>query len=206
MEWYLISFQEITFLYSSLSPDDIPSILYSRDGQPLSEIALVGKSNVGKSALVNHILQQKITYISNKPGKTRTINFISAPPFCFVDLPGYGFAKVPKTLKIQWDQVLRSYFLRNSLQAVLLLIDSRRDFTGTDFTFIHFVQQLNLPLMIIFTKWDKLSASEQRAKQHQISDHYQQFSSYPIITYSIKNNQTRKHLISILSNFKKAPS
>lgn len=202
----MISSQEIKFLYSSLSPDEIPPILYSEDGQPLAEIALVGRSNVGKSALINHILQQKVAYISNKPGKTQTINFISAPPFCFVDLPGYGFAKVSKTLKVQWDQVLRSYFLRNSLRAVLLLIDSRRDFTETDFTFINFVRQLNLPLMIIFTKWDKLTASEQKRKQDQIRDHYQQFASYPIITYSIKNTQARKYLISSLAHFTRTRS
>lgn len=199
----MISSQEIKFLYSSLSPDEIPPILYSEDGQPLSEIALVGRSNVGKSALINHILQQKVAYISNKPGKTQTINFISAPPFCFVDLPGYGFAKVSKTLRVQWDLVLRSYFLRNSLRVVLLLIDSRRDCTETDFTFIDFVQQLNLPLMIIFTKWDKLTAFEQKRKRDQIRDHYQQFSSYPIIPYSIKNTQARKYLISSLARFKR---
>lgn len=199
----MISSQEIKFLYSSLSPDEIPPILYSEDGQPLCEIALVGRSNVGKSSLINHILQQKVAYISNKPGKTQTINFISAPPFCFVDLPGYGFSKVSKTLKGQWDIVLRSYFLRNSLRAVLLLIDSRRDFTQTDCTFIDFVRQLNLPLMIIFTKWDKLTDSEQKRKQSQIRDHYQQFASYPIITYSIKNAQVRKYLLSSLAHFKR---
>lgn len=197
----MIASQQVKFLYSSLSPDEIPPILYSDDGQPLSEIALVGRSNVGKSSLINHLLQQKIAYISNKPGKTQTINLISAPPFCFVDLPGYGFAKVSKAVKTQWDLTLRTYFLRDSLRAALLLIDSRRDFTPTDLAFINFTEQLNLPLLIVFTKWDKLTAPEQGRKQHQIRDHYQQFSSYPIITYSIKNAQTRKHLLSSLGSF-----
>lgn len=199
----MISSQEVKFLYCSLSPDEIPPILYSEHGEPLCEIALVGRSNVGKSSLINHLLQQKIAYISNKPGKTQTINFISAPPFCFVDLPGYGFAKVSKTLQGQWDKVLRSYFLRTSLRAVLLLIDSRRDCTEADFAFIDFVRQLNVPLMMIFTKWDKLTTSEQKKKQSQITDHYQQFSSYPIVTYSIKNAQTRKYLLSSLAYFKR---
>ncbi len=197
----MIASHPVKFLYSSLSPEEIPPILYSEDGQPLSEIALVGRSNVGKSSLINHLLQQKIAYISNKPGKTQTINLISAPPFCFVDLPGYGFAKVSKEVKAQWDLTLRTYFLRDSLRAALLLIDSRRGCTATDLTFIRFTEQLNLPLLIVFTKWDKLTASEQRQKRHQISDHYQQFSSYPIITYSIKNAQTRKHLLSTLESF-----
>lgn len=197
----MISSQKATFLYSSLSPDEIPPVLYSEHGQPLCEIALVGRSNVGKSSLINHLLQQKIAYISNKPGKTQTINFISSPPFCFVDLPGYGFAKVSKSLQGQWDAVLRSYFSRNSLRAVLLLVDSRRGCMDADLLFIQFLQQINVPLLMIFTKWDKLTASEQKTKQDQIRDYYQQFSSYPIITYSIKNAQTRKHLLSSLAHF-----
>lgn len=184
-----------------MSPEEIAPILYSEDGQPLSEIALVGRSNVGKSSLINHLLQQKIAYISNKPGKTQTINLISAPPFCFVDLPGYGFAKVSKAVKTQWDLSLRSYFLRESLRAALLLVDSRRGCTTTDLAFIDFTEQLNLPLVIVFTKWDKLTNAEQKRKRQQISDHYQQFSSYPIITYSIKNAQARKHLLSSLESF-----
>lgn len=198
---YLIASQQIKFLYSSLSPEEISPVLYSEDGQPLSEIALVGRSNVGKSSLINHLLQQKIAYISNKPGKTQTINLISAPPFCFVDLPGYGFAKVSKAVKTKWDLSLRSYFLRESLRAALLLVDSRRGCTETDLAFIHFTEQLNLPLVIVFTKWDKLTTPEQNRKRQQISDHYQQFSSYPIITYSIKNAQARKHLLSSLQSF-----
>lgn len=198
---YLIVSQQIKFLYSSLSPEEIPPILYSENGQPLSEIALVGRSNVGKSSLINHLLQQKIAYISNKPGKTQTINLISAPPLCFVDLPGYGFAKVSKVVKRQWNSTLKAYFLRDSLRAALLLIDSRRTCTATDLAFIHFTEQLNLPVVLVFTKWDKLTVPEQERKRQQISNHYQQFSSYPIITYSIKNTQARKHLLSSLEAF-----
>lgn len=199
----MISSHEVKFLYCSLSPCEVPPVLYSENGEPLCEIALVGRSNVGKSSLINHLLQHKIAYTSNKPGKTQTINFISAPPFCLVDLPGYGFAKVSKTLQGQWDKMLRSYFLRSSLRAVLLLIDSRRDCSEADFTFINFIHQLNIPLMMVFTKWDKLTTLEQKKKQSQITDYYQQFSSYPIVTYSIKNAQTRKYLLSSLANFKR---
>jgi GTP-binding protein len=133
----------------------------------LPEIAFTGRSNVGKSSLINFILGRKnLVKVSNTPGKTRLINFfnIGANPldFLLVDLPGYGYAQGPVKEKEQW-RVMIEEFLKNrkELLGIFLLIDSRRGIQEMDMNLLDWLVAYNLKACIIFTKTDKLKRSEQ---------------------------------------------
>lgn len=158
------------FLLSTLK--DFPN-LKDPKGKPLPEIAIAGRSNVGKSSLINHLLgKQKVARISAKPGKTRLLNFfLIDEAFLFVDLPGYGFAKAPKKEIEEWSNAIDHYLNnRSNLKMIFLLIDSRRDIQELDESIIDWAEEKEIPLLCIFTKTDKLSRSELMALQNKYSD------------------------------------
>ena len=129
----------------------------------LPEVAFIGRSNVGKSSLINSLLgRRRLCRTSSTPGKTRLINFFRINgSFYFVDFPGYGYAKVSKKLRSSWVGLLDSYLTRREQLAVcVLIIDSRIGPTGQDLKTIEWLQRLSLPFFIISTKADKLSRSE----------------------------------------------
>lgn len=147
------------FVISALSADQFP-----RDRRP--EIAFVGRSNVGKSSILNRLLKRKgLAKTSSTPGKTQTINFFDINgKFYFVDLPGYGYAKVPKALKNQWVEALTSYLEnREHLKLAVALIDARHAPTANDFQIQEILGNAEVPTLIVATKIDKLKQSE-RAK------------------------------------------
>ena len=143
------------FIKSAVSCKDFPN-----DG--LKEIAIVGRSNVGKSSLINSLLQRKrIAKVSSTPGKTRTLNFLINNSFYLVDLPGYGYAKVSKSERDSWKYIAESYFNnRVYIDRVILLIDSRHDPFESDVTMYNWINSLNYKIDIIATKSDKLSYSQ----------------------------------------------
>ena len=123
------------------------------------EVAFAGRSNVGKSSLLNALLNRRaLAKVSSKPGKTQTINFFSVDSCEFVDLPGYGFAKVAKSELDRWADLIEGYFNqeRNFALAVSL-IDIRHEPSELDKTMVTFLQEMNLPFVIVLTKADKLS-------------------------------------------------
>lgn len=124
----------------------------------LPEIAIVGKSNVGKSSLINAICNQsKLARTSQHPGKTRLINyFLINEAFYFVDLPGYGFAKAPKTEKEKWGELIEGYLQAGRISHLFLLIDCRHDPSEEDKVMYHWLQYYCVPYTIIATKIDKL--------------------------------------------------
>ena len=129
----------------------------------LPEVAFIGRSNVGKSSLINSLLgRRRLCRTSSTPGKTRLINFFRINgSFYFVDFPGYGYAKVSKKLRSSWVGLFDSYLTRREQLAVcVLIIDSRIGPTGQDVKTIEWLQRLSLPFFIISTKADKLSRSE----------------------------------------------
>src|ERR1700690_95477 len=120
------SFNEAKFLLSTL--DEVPPF-YDKDKKVLPEVALVGRSNVGKSSLINHLLhQKKLAKVSGQPGKTQTINYFNVDDcLILVDLPGYGFASRSHKMQETWSAAIDTYFeKRTSLTLIVLLIDSRR--------------------------------------------------------------------------------
>ncbi|MFN7013754.1 MAG: ribosome biogenesis GTP-binding protein YihA/YsxC [Bacteroidia bacterium] len=129
----------------------------------LPEFAFIGRSNVGKSSLINMLLQKKdLAKTSATPGKTQLINhFLINNLLYFVDLPGYGFAKVSKSIKKGFDKLISDYLLkRESLMCTFVLVDIRHEPQPIDIDFINFLGKNEIPLAIIFTKADKLKKGE----------------------------------------------
>jgi GTP-binding protein len=127
------------------------------------EYAFIGRSNVGKSSLINMLCNHKeLARTSSNPGKTIAINhFKINDSWYIVDLPGYGYAKRSKTLRSQWEEELEKYLRgRENLQCVFVLVDSRIDPQASDLEFINFLGELEVPMAIVFTKTDKLNQSE----------------------------------------------
>lgn len=130
------------------------------------EYAFIGRSNVGKSSLINMLTNKRsLAKISGKPGKTKLINhFIINDEWYLVDLPGYGYAKVPKAERIKWEQFLRRYILkRENLYCLFVLIDSRHQAQPVDLKFMEWLGISQIPFSIIFTKTDKLKPEELEA-------------------------------------------
>lgn len=126
------------------------------------EIAFAGRSNVGKSSLLNMLFNRKgLAKVSQTPGKTSTINFFTSPGVRFVDLPGYGYAKVSKSEQGRWTELIEGYFNQDrDFALVCALIDIRHPASELDESMIAFLQEAELPFIVVLTKADKLSASK----------------------------------------------
>lgn len=165
------------------------------------EIAFVGRSNVGKSSLLNSLLNRKgLAKTSSTPGKTRLINyFLVDEKYYFVDLPGYGYAKLPKQAIKTWQKMLETYILHSvELKLVCLLIDSRRDPQELDMQMADWLHMNHIPFIIILTKSDKLTKNQlQKAR----SLYALEFPDHTIISYSTKNSQTYLELSQYLFDF-----
>ncbi|WP_047985008.1 ribosome biogenesis GTP-binding protein YihA/YsxC [Ornithinibacillus californiensis] len=125
----------------------------------LPEIALAGRSNVGKSSFINKLINRKsLARTSSKPGKTQTLNFYRInEAFYFVDVPGYGYAKVSKTEREKWGKMMEEYFQsRETLKVVLLITDIRHEPTKDDVQMYDFLKHFGLPVVVVATKMDKI--------------------------------------------------
>lgn len=152
--------QSVRFLKSATSPTHYPQHL-------LPEIAFIGRSNVGKSSLLNVLANKKnLARISNTPGRTQLINFfVINEMVCFVDLPGYGFAKVPDAVRRRWQPMIEAYLRqREQLKSVVLLLDARHVPSQQDIHMRQWLQAQQIPTIFVATKIDKLPGTK-RAKQ-----------------------------------------
>ncbi len=134
-----------------------------RPESKLPEVAFAGRSNVGKSSLINKLLRRKkIARVSNTPGRTREINFFEVnAQFVLADLPGYGYARVSKERKAAWRPLIEGYLKRSAaLRGVVLLLDVRHQPTGDDLLMLEFLSSLGTPTVIIATKIDKLPRAQ----------------------------------------------
>ncbi len=129
----------------------------------LPEVSFAGRSNVGKSSLINKLFNRKgLAKVSQTPGKTATINFFNSQDTRFVDLPGYGFAQVSKAEKGRWSELIEGYFNQDrNFALVVSLIDIRHAPSDLDHNMIEFLQDAELPYMVVLTKADKLSRQQQ---------------------------------------------
>ena len=127
------------------------------------EVAFSGRSNVGKSSLLNKLFNRKgLAKVSQTPGKTATINFFDGDGVTFVDLPGYGYAKVSKSEKARWSELIEGYFNQDrSFALVVALVDIRHEASELDENMIHFLREADLPFVVALTKADKLSRQQQ---------------------------------------------
>jgi len=125
------------------------------------EYAFIGRSNVGKSSLINMLCNHKgLAKVSNTPGKTQTINYFKVDSsWHLVDLPGYGYAKISKKMRGKWEDMIERYLItRPQLQCVFVLIDSRHELQKIDLEFVNWMGDRQVPFVIVYTKTDKLSA------------------------------------------------
>lgn len=136
----------------------------------LPEIAFAGRSNVGKSSMINTILNRKgLARTSSKPGHTRSINFFDIDnKFYLVDLPGYGFARVSEEEKEKWQSLINDYLhYRENLKGIVMIVDARHKPTGQDKMMLNWIREFRIPKIITATKADKLSNNE-KAKQKKV--------------------------------------
>lgn len=148
--------QKAEIVMSAVSQEQYPK-------DKLPEIAVAGRSNVGKSSFINSLLSRKgLARTSSKPGKTRTINFfLIDDKFYLVDVPGYGYAKVSKQERNKWGQMMDEYFTqRENLRLTVLLVDSRHDPSELDIQMYEFLKHYGVPTLVVATKCDKIKPSK----------------------------------------------
>ena len=174
------SIQKAEIIISAVGTDQYPVT-------DLPEIAVVGRSNVGKSSFINRILRRKkLARTSSKPGRTRTINFFNIEDeITLVDVPGYGYAKGSKKEQAKWADMMDEYFhLREPLEAVILLIDFRHGMTELDLQMYEFLKSVALPVIIVATKADKVRKSRWNANQSEIARQVQLTEEDSFVTFS----------------------
>jgi GTP-binding protein len=158
----------------------------------LPEIAFAGRSNVGKSSLINTLLKRKgLARTSNTPGRTQEINFFSVNKrLYFIDLPGYGYAKVPEKIRKNWGPMIETYLSqRQTLRLVVLILDIRRDPSEEDRQLIGWLQFYRLPFSIVLTKIDKVSRNELGQRQRRINEDLGLSSATALISFSAKTGE-----------------
>ena len=167
------------FIRSSASKKD-----FIRDGRP--QITMAGRSNVGKSSLLNKLIGRKsLAKVSSQPGKTANVNFFDVDGVRFVDLPGYGFAKVSQAEKQRWANLISGYFEQErSFNLVVSLVDIRHEAQKLDRQMIAFLQDAGLPYLVVLTKGDKLGRNKQNAQAALLSKQLEVPRDQMIITSS----------------------
>lgn len=168
------------FIISAVGPKQYPE-----DGLP--EIALAGRSNVGKSSLINALIDRKnLARTSSKPGKTQTLNYYKIENlFYFVDLPGYGFARVSKTEKAKWGKMIEEYLSkRETLQMVMQLVDLRHPPSVDDQAMYEWLQHFQVPTMIVATKADKITRGQWQKHLKVVKETLQLKPNTPIHMFS----------------------
>ena len=184
--------RDIQFVTSATRLDQMPD-----DGWP--EVAFVGRSNVGKSALLNMLIQRrKLARISAKPGKTRTFNFYRVNEACyFVDIPGYGYARVSKSLRKQWMRQIEGYLRhREPLRMVLHLVDGRHQPGKLDQDAMQLLADCCIMRVTVLTKMDKLSGNARVQRIRQVSNLLESLGlSVPVVASSARTKLGRSDLL-----------
>jgi len=167
------------------------------------EVVFSGRSNVGKSSLINKLCNRKsLARVSGEPGKTVTINFYTVNDFYVVDLPGYGFAKVSDKERQRWDKLINSYFESGrNINLVVQLIDSRREPSADDYSMLEYLTYHRVPFIIALTKGDKLNKTQQNAAVQQFKEYCRDYSWSDIILTSTTKNIGIDTLNSTIESF-----
>ncbi|MBR1531608.1 MAG: YihA family ribosome biogenesis GTP-binding protein [Eubacterium sp.] len=157
----------------------------------VAEIAFAGRSNVGKSSLLNKIFNRKqLARVSSVPGKTITINFYDVDGVKFVDLPGYGYAKISKQEKERFAELMEGYFQgERNLRLVVQLVDMRHKPTADDIGMIEFMKQMEIPFIIVMTKSDKLKVKEYKKRLADSKTELEIAGDVPIIPFSSQTGE-----------------
>ena len=171
--------------------------------RPLPEIAFAGRSNVGKSSLINSLVNRRQLALSSKtPGKTRLLNYYLVGDLCyFVDLPGYGFARVGQQVKEEWGETLEGY-MRDAkrLRLVVLILDMRRELTPNDSQMVEAFHIYQRPWLAILTKADKLGSQERTTSLASLSGTLLSLGAQAVLPYSAPNHEGRDELWNEIMN------
>ena len=183
-----MQFRNAKFATSAANTKGYPKLV-DKKGHLLPEIAVAGRSNVGKSSLLNHLFQTKgLVKTSATPGKTQLINFFTVDDkLAFVDLPGYGYAAVPLPLKQKWGPMIQDYLTqREQLKLILFLFDIRRIPNQDDLQLLEWIIHANKAVILVFTKVDKVTRNEKVANTKQILEAFGVGLQY-VCTSALKN-------------------
>ena len=188
-----MNFQNVEFLISAASPKDFPA-------NRLPEIAFAGKSNVGKSSVINRLLQRKnFARVGDKPGKTIHVNYFTLDRKCYlVDLPGYGFAKVSQSEKERWGKLMEDYFAANRITLGILIVDYRHPPTNNDITMARWFLDSGCPFAVVANKMDKLKKSELAPNLEVIRQDLELPDSCPVIPFSAEKGDGRDALVKLI--------
>ena len=185
-----MNFQNVEFLISAASPKDFPK-------NHLPEIAFAGKSNVGKSSVINRLLQRKnFARVGDKPGKTVHVNYFAIDRKCYlVDLPGYGFAKVSQSEKDRWAKLMEDYFAAGRIDLGVLIVDYRHPPTNNDITMANWFLDSGCPFVVVANKMDKLKKSELVPNLEVIRADLNLPEDCPVIPFSAEKGDGREELV-----------
>lgn len=188
-----MNFQNVEFLISAAAPKDFPA-------NRLPEIAFAGKSNVGKSSVINRLLQRKnFARVGDKPGKTVHVNYFTLDRKCYlVDLPGYGFAKVSQSEKERWGKLMEDYFAANRITLGILIVDYRHPPTNNDITMARWFLDSGCPFAVVANKMDKLKKSELVPNLQLIRQDLELPDSCPVIPFSAEKGDGRDALVKLI--------
>jgi len=187
---------EAVFVKSVFNTSQLPAPEYR-------EVAFAGRSNVGKSSLINKLLNRRdLVKVSSVPGKTQSLNFFQlGQELYLVDLPGYGFAKVPRKIKNDWKGLISSYILnRPTLICVVVIIDIRHEVKSQDLELVTWLKDEHIPLLLVYTKQDKLTANK-RLHHAALLDAGFGIARADRVLFSAKTGEGREELISRIEQF-----
>lgn len=190
-----MNFNNVEFLISAASSRDFPT-------DRLPEIAFAGKSNVGKSSVINRILQRKnFARVGEKPGKTIHVNYFVIDKQCyFVDLPGYGYAKVSQKEKERWSKLMESYFAADRIDLGVMIVDARHAPTENDIVMANWFIESGCPFVVVANKLDKLKKSELIPNMERIREVLELPEECIVIPFSAEKGIGREDLIRYILN------
>ncbi len=195
------SFFQAKFIKTAIYARDYP-IIRNVSGHLLPEVAVAGRSNVGKSSLLNHLFQTKqLVKVSSTPGKTQALNFFNLnDEIAFADLPGYGYAAVPLKVKKQWGPMVQTYLQeRKTLKLILFLLDIRRLPNEDDRQFVEWVVYHQKAMILVLTKTDKVDPNERKINTQRILEELQ-IDHLHYVHYSTTKNRGRQELIHMIQD------
>lgn len=192
----MINFQNSEFALSAAAAEGFP-----KDERP--QIVFAGRSNVGKSSFINSLLRRKnLARVSGTPGKTANINIYDIDKkIWFIDLPGYGYAKVCRDEKIRWGNLMETYFAESEVCLAFLIVDSRHDPTDDDLMMADFFIQKNIPFVVIANKSDKLKKSELASLGERLKNIRQFEYAEEIIPYSSQKPVNAQVVLDKISSY-----
>lgn len=194
------SFKNGEFVTTATKPSQYPTACNSL-GAPVPEIAFAGRSNVGKSTLINHLLNtRKLVKASSTPGKTQHLNFFLVDESLMAtDLPGYGFARVPANVRKKWGPMVQTYLEeRPPLKLILFLLDIRRIPNEDDLQFLDWAIHQNKAVILVLTKCDKVKANERKRNKAKILEKLG-VENLHTVYYSALKNEGRRQLVGMIN-------